>query len=177
MKQAKFFCTHHEEKMKASESEALRTWSALMQRGLQAYIHCRMEAADIYLSATMKIGALRAQCEKNGIFDQSHIIKPTELLIEMYLVENRHKDILDILSEIDTVIEHQSRHTFVGIHRLLSVTRSRVQKLGIKKTGSLEPVYRTKNITELKAKKPSNASTFSYLDTYQQATGYHAGKH
>jgi hypothetical protein len=105
-----YLCAHHAERMKVVESEALRCWTEMMRRGIKAYLGCRSEAADIYLGAAVEIGLLRRGAGKNEIFSNIHIIKPSELLIELFCAELRFLDAVALLSSTSGAIDDSGSH-------------------------------------------------------------------
>lgn len=96
-----YFCAYHVEQMKACESEALRCWSQVMQRGVKAYTECRTEAALIYLGAALDVSMMRAACPKNGIFKDLHLTKPAEFLVQLYLTSDDFGFANTLLTKLD----------------------------------------------------------------------------
>lgn len=100
---SQYFCAYHSEKMKSCESEAIRQWSQLMQRGVKAYSECRIDAAQIYLGSAFDIAHLRSDCEKNGVFSEMHLLKPVEFLLQIYLMTDLFDEAYQVLHRISAV--------------------------------------------------------------------------
>lgn len=99
---SKYFCAYHSEKMETYETEAYRYWMEVMRRGVQSYAKCRSESAHIYLHTAMDIGLLRQKCKKNGVFEELHITKPAEFLIQLYIADDNINGALELLSYISS---------------------------------------------------------------------------
>lgn len=97
-----YFCAFHAERMKASESEALRCWSEIMRRGMHAYVDCRMEAAELYLGAALDIGLMRYRCTQSTMISILHITKPTDFLLELFCADIRFDTAVAALSRISS---------------------------------------------------------------------------
>lgn len=82
-----YFCSNHIVQLRSSEPQALQCWSEMMNLGLKAYVACHLKHAHSYLSAALEVGLLRARCLRNEFFSDMHIIKPTEFLIQSYLLQ------------------------------------------------------------------------------------------
>ena len=112
---SKYFCAYHSEKMKTYETEAYRYWMEVMRRGVQSYVKCRSESAYIYLHTAMDIGLLRQRCEENGIFEELHITKPAEFLIQLFIADDNFKEAFTLLS----CISSKTQSTVVKINNSL----------------------------------------------------------
>ncbi|WP_086929908.1 hypothetical protein [Agarilytica rhodophyticola] len=104
----KYFCQSHADRMIECEGIAMRAWTDTMRRGMKAYIECRSETAYVYLHSSMEIGLLRYKCKKNQFFNNTHIIKPLEFLIELLLVENNFNEAIVLLSKMSNAINDSS---------------------------------------------------------------------
>lgn len=101
---SQYFCAYHAENMKVCESEALRCWLQMMQRGEKAYVECRMEAARIYMGCALDIAILRSHCKRNSAFSGQHILKPAELLVQLQLACDNLETATELLTRtIETV--------------------------------------------------------------------------
>lgn len=109
-----YFCAHHLEQMKACESEAIRQWTQLMQRGVKAYVECREEAAQIYLGAAMEVGLLRSRLPSNGIFSEMHVLKPAEFMIQTHLTMECFEAAEQLIEQISTA-NAQHRRFFTSV--------------------------------------------------------------
>ncbi len=103
-----YFCAYHAQRMKNHESEALRYWIDMMRRGTQAYVECRIDAANIYLGSALDIALIRKTCEKNEFFNDMHFCKPAEFLIKLMLIENRFNEAIVILSRLSSASQTQT---------------------------------------------------------------------
>ena len=99
---SKYFCAYHSEKMKTYETEAYRYWMEVMRRGVQSYAKCRSESAHIYLHTAVDIGLLRQKCERNGIFEETHITKPAEFLVQLFIADDNLNGAHNFLSHISS---------------------------------------------------------------------------
>mgnify|MGYP000856140131 CR=1 FL=1 len=99
---SKYFCAYHSEKMKTYETEAYRYWMEVMRRGVQSYAKCRSESAHIYLHTALDIGLLRQRCKRNGVFEELHITKPAEFLIQLFIADDNVNGAFDLLSYISS---------------------------------------------------------------------------
>ena len=105
---SKYFCAYHSEKMKTYETEAYRYWMEVMRRGVQSYAKCRSESAHIYLHTAVDIGLLRQGCKRNGVFEELHIIKPAEFLIQLFIADDNFNGAHELLSHISSSSQTQS---------------------------------------------------------------------
>lgn len=126
---SKYFCAYHSEKMETYEAEAYRYWMEVMRRGIQAYTKCRSESAHIYLQTAMDIGLLRQQCKKNDMFEELHIIKPAEFLIQLYIADDNIHGAFELLSHISSntqstvvKINNPLLHFINESHKILATT-------------------------------------------------------
>lgn len=103
-----YFCAFHAEKMRACESDAYRYWMEVMRRGVLAYAKCRAESALIYLHTAVDIGLLRKECQQNGVFEDMHVTKPAEFLIQLFITDDNFEDAFSLLSRISSA-NHASR--------------------------------------------------------------------
>lgn len=99
-----YFCQHHVDRMARCEGLAINSWIDMMRRGAQSYAACRTEAARNFLGAALEIGLLRYTCESNENFNDMHIAKPLEFLMELMICENNFNESIVLLSTISTVI-------------------------------------------------------------------------
>lgn len=99
---SKYFCTYHSEKMMTYETEAYRYWIEVMRRGVQSYAKCRSESAHIYLHTALDIGLLRQKCERNSVFEELHITKPAEFLIQLFIADDNFNGAFELLSYISS---------------------------------------------------------------------------
>lgn len=102
--QTPHFCAYQAERIKACGAVALRCWAETMRRGVQAYTACRMETAQIYLGSALDIGLLRYSCRDNLTFNDFHLSKPAEFLLELHLVNDEYGLAIAQLSKISSVI-------------------------------------------------------------------------
>lgn len=103
-----YLCAYHTVRMRSNESEALRAWSALMQRGVRAYVECRVEASNIYLSAAMDIAFLRLGLNNNAAFSHTHLLKPAEFIVQLFLVDNAFDSARNLLKKIEILSQTNS---------------------------------------------------------------------
>jgi hypothetical protein len=100
---SQYFCAHHASKIAQSETEAFRNWSQMMHRGTKAYVECRLDAAEIYLGSALDVVLLRCNCSHNELFSESHLIKPAEFLLEIFLM-------IDAFDKAEQVLRHICEH-------------------------------------------------------------------
>lgn len=100
----KYFCIYQKERLQASEVYAFGLWSEVMKRGTKAYLECRSEAVRIYMGAAVDICLLRLGCPKAKIFEASHLIKPIEFLIQVYILTDEFNLALDLLQRLNESI-------------------------------------------------------------------------
>lgn len=99
-----YFCRYHLDNMCKEESVAFKSWSELMRRGMRAYVECRIEAANIFLSSALDIAILRTTFCTNSLFSDVNITKPAEFLIHLYITDcefTHAKKLLSCLSYVD----------------------------------------------------------------------------
>lgn len=123
-----YFCPFHAERMKVSESEALRCWSEMMRRGIHAYMDCRVEAADLYLGATLDIGLLRYQCAQNAMFSDHHVTKPADFLIELLCGDVRFSAAVATLSRISSAANTAGRNASADLLEWLAMRYAQVER-------------------------------------------------
>lgn len=102
-------CRAHKARLKANESEAVRVWSELMQRGVRAYVECRVDTAEIYLSGALDIAVLRSECNNNHCFNEIHIKKPSEFLVQLLLANDSFDAAFQLVHSINQAYEAQPR--------------------------------------------------------------------
>lgn len=93
-----YLCAHHLCSIEQDEPRALQAWSQLMQRGVKAYVECRVEAAEIYFFAALDVVEVRAAQPGNAIFGEMQWRKPAEFLMNIWLGMGEQNKIL-LLSE------------------------------------------------------------------------------
>lgn len=79
-----YLCAHHLCSIEQDEPRALQAWSQLMQRGVKAYVECRIEAAEIYFCAALDVVEVRAAQTGNAIFGEMQWRKPAEFLLNIW---------------------------------------------------------------------------------------------
>lgn len=110
MMNTRYFCAYHAERIKACETHALRCWVEMMRRGVQAYTECRLEAAQIYLGSALDIGLLRFTCAENNLFEEIHLTKPADFIIELRLSDADYGTARDVLNRISDVDKASGKH-------------------------------------------------------------------
>ncbi len=103
-----YFCAYHADNLRASETEAIKSWSSVMRRGMKAYCECRIDAAEIYLESALDIALIRSECSKNCIFDSMHLLKPIEFLTELYLTNEAFTQASKILNKVSRNVPEES---------------------------------------------------------------------
>lgn len=71
-----------------------------MQRGVKAYVECRIEAAEIYFSAALDVVEVRAGLTSNAIFSEMQWRKPAEFLLNMWLGMGERNKVLRLTQQI-----------------------------------------------------------------------------
>lgn len=125
-----YFCAYHAERLKACESDAYRHWAEMMQRGTQAYVECRLEAANLYFSTALDIGLLRQSCSENGLFAALHVMKPAEFLLNLQLLEQRHEDAEATLDKVSAIADPQGDWSMQQLVNFLAKAYKRVRGEG-----------------------------------------------
>ncbi|MDZ7923833.1 MAG: hypothetical protein U5M23_07170 [Marinagarivorans sp.] len=110
---SQYFCAYHVNKFVVSEIEAFRNWSQMMQRGVKAYVECRVEAAEIYLGSSLDIALLRCSCTGNKIFSEEQLLKPAEFILQIYLMTDAFHKAQQTLDRISGCC--QANHGLLGM--------------------------------------------------------------
>lgn len=79
-----YLCPYHAQLIKRHENSAISYWCEMMHCGTQAYAQCRIEAAELYLGAATEVALVRRACTGNIFFNDLHIAKPLELIMELH---------------------------------------------------------------------------------------------
>ncbi len=95
-----YLCAHHLCSIEQDEPRALQAWNQLMQRGVKAYVECRIEAAEIYFCAALDVVEVRAAQPDNAIFGEMQWRKPAEFLLNLWLGMGEQNKILRLSERI-----------------------------------------------------------------------------
>lgn len=95
-----YLCAFHVARFERCEIEAMSLWADCMKRGSKALDECRMDSVVIHLSMCLEIALLRVMSQENKIFNESHTIQPTNVLIDTYLIEQDYQGALALLEKI-----------------------------------------------------------------------------
>jgi hypothetical protein len=109
------FCAHHKEQLKTCEHQAWRCWSDMMRRGVMAYSECRFESAEIYFSAALEIALLRYVHSKNEIFQNAHLIKSVEFVINLLRLDLRFDDANRLLKHLSASVSEISSSSSIEL--------------------------------------------------------------
>lgn len=99
-----YICPYHAQLMKRHENSAISYWCEMMHCGTQAYAQCRIEAAELYLGAATEVALIRRGCATNNFFDDRHIAKPLELIMELYAQDFNFTQAPLLLSKVSVAI-------------------------------------------------------------------------
>jgi len=113
-------CPNHSHLVKDSEPRAMEIWCDMMRRGIRAYTQCRIDSAECYLGAATEIALLRYSCEKNRFFDEVHLTKPLEFLIELLVQAMNFDKAMVLLSSISTAIHRAPKSPSAALTECLS---------------------------------------------------------
>lgn len=65
----------------------MELWHRTMQRGVNAFVMCRMDEARHCFHATIEIAYLRLACKKNEHFGSTNVVKPLAFLVDIYMCD------------------------------------------------------------------------------------------
>ena len=111
-----YLCAHHLCSIEQDEPRALQVWSQLMQRGVKAYIECRIEAAEIYFCAALDVVEVRAAQTGNAIFGEMQWRKPAEFLLNIWLGMGEQNKILLLNERIAKLPSLCGKESLIQFH-------------------------------------------------------------
>lgn len=114
-----YICPYHAQLMKRHENSAISYWCEMMHCGTQAYAQCRIEAAELYLGAATEVALIRRACVTNNFFDDLHIAKPLELIMELYAQDFNFTKAPLLLSKVSVAIFQSDKKPHTTLMELL----------------------------------------------------------
>ncbi len=122
------FCPQHRERLRHSETQALAAWNEVMRRGVQAYSACRVDAARIYLGSATEIALLRLSSLRNVCFEDTHLLKPLEFMVEVLALEERFDEAIALLSTISSSLVSQHSGPSPAVEEALAEHYQRIEQ-------------------------------------------------